>query len=347
MKRNIFLFGSFSFAFLLSACAVEDTEQIVENAVAAQEDLESYYAEVTSSFVFDGEEETMNYKEWIIKPDHYRTEMDDGHIFVSDGEQSWSYDEENNTVMVNENISEELPDETPDESDMIRQMLTEMLNSNEVIAEGKETIADRSTFHLSLTPIEDKEDSIYSNNYEIWIDEETYLPLKMIWEDDDFRSETIYHHIEYNIDIDMEKFTFDIPEDAEIQSMDNYMPESLTLDELDEATDFDLPDFDGIPESYQFQDAMQFDNVNESMIEFIDNSGNYLMLSLFKEGDSHPIENDDSEEDVEIGRYEGSYSYMYDMQFLRWDTGQFTIELIASDDELSQDELIEIAEGIR
>lgn len=339
MKKLIFPLSSLLFVFLMSACTVENTEQIVENAVAAQESLESYYAEVTSSFVFDDEKEMINYKEWIVKPDHRRTEMNDGRTYVSNGEMAWSYNKENHTVMVNDSLRE-VTNDIPDESDMIREMLTEMMDSNDVVANGKETVADRITFHLSLTPKE----SSNRNNYEIWIDEETYLPLKMVWEDESIRSETIYHHIEYNIDIDEDLFTFDIPDDAKVQSVDGYLPKTLTFEELEESTQFDLPDMASIPEKYQFKNAVQFGDV--SSIQFKDDSGEYLEMS-FIEDREHPLDAGENSEDVEVGRYKGSYSNTSNMQLLTWDTGQFKVELVTSEDELSKDELIEIAEGIR
>lgn len=341
MKKLIFPLSSLSFVFLMSACTVENTEQIVENAVAAQENLESYYAEVTTSYVFDEEEEKLNYKQWFVKPDQHRTEMDDDHTYVSNGEMSWSYNKENHTVMINDSIGDvELADKTLDESDMIRKMLTEMMESNNVVANGKQIVADRSTFHLSLTPKEAKGYSKDSSNYEIWIDEETYLPLKIVWEDDSIRSETIYHHIEYNIDINEDMFTFEIPEDAKIQSIDGY----LTLEELENATEYDLPDMSSIPEKYQFQDAVQFGY--ESVIHFKNDSGEYLDLSIISDIE-YPLHEDQNSDNVEVGRYKGAYSNNSIMQFLTWDTGQFKIEMTTSEDELSKEELIKIAEGIR
>ncbi|SES14679.1 outer membrane lipoprotein-sorting protein [Salipaludibacillus aurantiacus] len=340
-KRSLSLAG-LPIVLLLPGCAVEDTDHIIENAVAAQENLESYYAEVVSTYSFEQEENTINYQEWHVRPEKHRMEMDDGYIYVSNGEQSWSYNEEENTVSVFENLGE-MTEDLPDESDMMREMLTEMMNSNKVKAEGKETVANRPTIHLSLSPKGNEAAEKMNGHYEIWIDEETYMPLKMVWEDENFHSETVYEHIEFNIDLEEDLFTFEIPEGAEIESVD-HTPESLTLEELQNETEDEIPELTEIPEGYEFQDAMHFKDFGESMIEYMNDSGEYLILSVSEE--KRGIEEEKEDELLEIGRYVGTYSDMYDMQFLSWNTGKFHLELITSSEELSKEDLLGIAEKI-
>lgn len=343
MKKIIIsLTGGLLSLIWTGACTVDDTELIIENAVEAQENLDSYYAEVTTSYEFENEQETMVYKEWNVKPDKHRMEMRDGHTYVSNGEQAWSYDKDTNTV-IKYDESGDFDDDMPDESEMMREMLTNMMESNEVVAEGTSVVAGRDTIHLSLTP-KDASASPAAGSYEIWVDEETYMPLKMSWEGDDFSSETVYNEIEYNIEIDESLFTFDIPEGAEVHSADDYAAPPLTLDELEDKVDYDLPEVSYKPGGYSFHQAMYFNHEEESMIEFSNSNGGYMILTISKV--TREAVEDEDHELVDVGRYLGSYSEMHGTQSLSWNTGKFQFDLTALGDDLSKDEFIKTAEGI-
>ncbi|PYZ91991.1 hypothetical protein CR194_17490 [Salipaludibacillus keqinensis] len=345
MKGWLLLLSSSMLGFISAGCAIEDTEEIIEKAVEAQENLNSYYAEVTSTYMFNDEQEEMAYKEWHVKPNKHRMEMDEGHIYVSNGEQSWSYNAQDNTVIVYEE-SADLSEEMPDETDMIRDMLTEMMNSNEVLATGTETIADRSTIHLTLTPDNDEVESQFNGLYEIWIDEETYMPLKMIWEEDGFRSEMVYDYVEFNVELNHDLFTFDIPDGASIQTIDDYMPTSLSLTELDNQTNYEVPELTYLPKDFELENALYLSDIEESILEYTNSAGDYFMLSIFQDRNDAHFNDEESSEEVEVGRYKGQYSDMMGTHLLSWDTGPYQLQLISSTDSISKKELMQIAEGI-
>jgi outer membrane lipoprotein-sorting protein len=329
-----------------SACSVQNSDEIIEKAVEAQENLESYYGEVTSNFEFAGNSESMTYKEWNVKPNKSRVEMEDGNLFVSNSEQSWSYDKTNHTVTIFDGIGE-LTEDMPSESEMIRNVLTEMMNSNDVVAKGKETVADRQTIHLSLTPNENQEDEwLIATEYEVWVDEETYMPLKMKMVSDEFTSEMEYTYIEYNIEIDDELFHFEIPEGAKVQTMEDLMQESLTLEELQETTSYHVPELSYLPEGYEFKQASYFGELDlgMAMVEYADSEGNFLMFTISSEPQISP--NLENTELVEIGTVEGTYTKMYDMQFVSWEKDELLFELTSTED-LSKEEILQIAEGIQ
>ncbi|NEU29259.1 DUF4367 domain-containing protein [bacterium LRH843] len=345
MKKLLLSFGFTSLLVFSTACSVEDTEKIIENAVKAQENIESYYAEVKSSFQIEGESESSSYKEWNAKPNKHRLEMDDGYVYVSNGEKSWSYDKNENIVTTFDEPSD-MSEEMPSESEMIREMLTEMMNSNHVIVGGKETIANRTTIHLSLEPKEGQEDEfLIGSNYDIWIDAETYMPLKMKWDSEDFLSETEYTHIDYNIDIDENIFTFDIPESATVQTMEDLMPKSISLEELQRVATFTVPEFTYLPEGYNFQEAYYFEEMSMATVEYRDAMDNFLIVSFSEDKSSFLTE--EEAEKIQIGRFNGTYQSMFDMQFLSWNTDEIQIELTSLTEELSKEELFKVAEGIQ
>ncbi len=332
-----------------TACSVENTEEIIENAVAAQENLDSYYAEISTTIRFDGEEESSSYKEWHEKPDKYRMEMNDGSIYVSNGEQSWSYDKEENTVLIMDDmvIEEEVAEqeEMPKESEIIREILTEMMDSNNVVVKGKEKIAERNTVHLSLSPKEGQEEELFGGNYEIWIDEETYMPLKMVVGGDDFSSETVYTHIEYNLDIDETLFTFEIPDGATVQTWEDIMPETLTLEELKEKANFDIPEITYLPEGYEFEEATYFADMNMAMLDFVHSEDNEQSITISMTTDPSDYV-DENAESIQVGEYYGTYEAMYDIQFLAWNTDTLEIDIVATE-HLAKEVLVKVAEGIK
>ncbi|WP_171051907.1 sigma-E factor regulatory protein RseB domain-containing protein [Alteribacter natronophilus] len=347
MKRAVCACGTV--LLFTAACAVEDTDKLVENAIAAQENLEGYYAEVESSFAFGDENDTSTYKEWV-KGERYRYEQED-YITVSDGETTWSYDVESNVVMIMDDTVWE-DEEMPDQSEMMREMLTDMMESNDVVAHGRETVADRETIHLSLTPSDEEEIAMFGDgSYEIWIDEETYLPLRMEWDGEDFTTSMIYTMIDYDINLDDSFFTFEIPEGAEVGTWDDWETEmgsmTMSLEELRESTEMTVPETAYLPDGYEFEDAFHYEfSGDESAILNFSNGGH----ESFSLGISNSVEQYGFEgaevDSVMIGDIEGERISMYDMTILSWTDSGLQYELMSFGEDLEYDELLKVAEGL-
>ncbi|WP_100371746.1 LolA family protein [Bacillus sp. FJAT-45037] len=342
MKRLTAIFSLATAILFTTACSVEDTEKIIEQAVEAQENLDSYYAEVSSTFEYGGESETSTYKEWNMKQNKHRTEMENGYLHVSNGKESWSYDENENTVTVFE-TTDEMLDEMPTEAEMMREMLTEMLNSTDVKVNGRDTIAEQKTIHLSVSTKDGEEDQFMGDmSYDIWIDEETYMPLKMEWVSEDFSSMMEYTHIEYNIDIDEDLFSFEIPDGAEVLTMDDFMMESLSLEELSDSASFMIPNLDSILETHEFNEANYFEEMDMATLHF--NQGDeFIVLSITTE----KTEMMEETEPVTTENFEGSYMNMFDTHFLFWSNDDVYLELMTTSQEMSKENLVDIAAQIQ
>ncbi|PYZ95541.1 hypothetical protein CR205_18600 [Alteribacter lacisalsi] len=345
MKKTVFTLGAV--LLFTAACAVENTDEIVEKAVAAQENLDSYYAEVESRFTYDGEEETSFYKEWV-KGDQYRYEYDD-YVSVSDGETTWFYDSQENSVFIMDEMMLE-DEDMPDQSEMMREMLTDMMESNDVTAHGKETIAGRDTIHLSLTPVDEEEIAMFGEvSYEIWIDEETYMPLKMEWESDDFTSSMVYTEIEYNLDLSDDFFAYEIPEGAEVQTWEDELDSMmLSLDELRETTDMPVPEFTYLPEGFEFESAFHYEESGgeAAMLDFTDGGLGYFTLSISTTEDPYGLGEEADKEVIQIGDLEGERITVYDMTILSWTAEEVQYELLSFGEDLSDEELLKVAEGL-
>lgn len=349
MKKLTLALGVTASLLFATACSTENTDQIVEKALQAQDNVKSYYAEVTGTYSFDVETNTSNYKEWVVKPDKNRTEHDTGDLYISNGKESWSYDKEENTVtifdfddeMFNEGVDgSELDDEAFDEKEFMREMLEEMLNENDVEMIGKEKVADRQTFHLSLKP---KNDDAFATLNEIWIDTEFYMPLKMKVEGDDFSMLTEYTLIDFNIDIADDKFNFAIPEGAEVQYWSDLMPKSMSLEELKEAVTFAVPEVNYVPEGFSFTDATYFEDMELVMLEYNNSEDGFLSVSFTKNDEDYFFEDENAEE-VKIGNITGTMTTYADITSLSWKKGDFFFDITST---VSKEELIKVASEIK
>ncbi|MCR6105181.1 DUF4367 domain-containing protein [Salipaludibacillus agaradhaerens] len=340
LKGLLPLVSGLSLVSTVVGCSLQNTEEIIENATQAYDNLESYYAEITHSYYIDGEKETVIYKEWNVAPDKHRIELRDGYTYVSNEDESWLYDKEENMITILDD-QEDIMIGIPDESHVVNDILTAMLDSSDVVVEGNVTVAGRSTVHLSLTP---HSSTLNSGSYDIWIDEETYIPLKIMWEEDSFRSETLFNLIDYNINVNNDLFRLDPPANAEIQTMEEYLSDSLTLEELEEKADYEIPQLTYVPSGYHFQEAKYFEAFRESMIEFRNNDDDYLILSVSET--TRDIPDDGQHELLDIGRFIGTYSSIENTQLLSWNTGKLQLELIATGSDLNKKDVLKTAEHI-
>lgn len=346
MKKLTLALGVTASMLFATACSTENADQIVEKALQAQDNVTSYYAEITGTYQFDGEIETSSYKEWVVKPDKSRMEHDTGGLYVSNGKESWSYDEEENTVTVYDFEHElfdegELEDETFDEKEFMREMLVEMLNENDVQIVGKEKVANRQTYHLSLKP---KNEDDFAMLNDIWIDTEFYMPLKMKFEDDNFSMLTEYTRIDFNIEIADDKFEFDIPEGAKVQYWSDLMPKSMTLEELKEAVTFAIPEVNYVPEGFAFTEATYFEDMDLVMLDYSSNRDDFLSISFTINNEEDYLFEDEDAEEVQIGDITGTMTTYSNITSLSWKKGDYTFDITST---VSKEELIKIASEIK
>lgn len=346
MKKLSLAIGVVASLLVVTACSTENVDQIVEKALQAQDNVKSYYAEITTTYEFDGETDTSSYKEWSAKPDKNRIEHDTGDLYVSNGKESWSYDKEANIVTVydfdNEIFNEDKLDEAEfDEKEFMREMLKEMLSENDVEIVGKEKVANRKTYHLSLKP---KKDDEFAMVNDIWIDTEFYMPLKMKFEGDDFSTLMEYTLIEYNIDIADDKFNFNIPNGAEVQYWSDLMPKSMTLEELKEAVTFAIPEVNDVPEGFTFTEATYYEDMDLVMLDYNDGEEGFLSISFTVNGNNDYLFEDEDSEEVQIGDITGTVTTFADITSLSWKKDDYSFDITST---VSKEELIKVASEIK
>ncbi len=125
----------------------------------------------------ESEFKTMFKKPNLIKNVATESGKENETFVVSDGEFRWTYAPDTNTV-----IKIKLP-ETPElvQNDYI-QLTDEFLNDTNVTLLGVESLDNRTTYLLEtapkITPEETTEDYQMVNRTKIWVDKETWMPLR-------------------------------------------------------------------------------------------------------------------------------------------------------------------------
>lgn len=112
--------------------------------------------------------------------------------------------------------------------------LLEAIKDSHDLSEGEaEEIAGRPTFHI-IAKAKDKKALI--GDVEIWIDKETWLPLKQVSHSGGQAFTLEYQKIEFNPKMEDDLFVLDIPEDATIERIaeESYVPKEADFNEVKE-----------------------------------------------------------------------------------------------------------------
>lgn len=273
-----------------------------------------------------------------------------GTIVVSNGETMWTYDPRQNSVVVME-----MPDVDLGQELNYAGLIANFLNESDVSFSGMEKIDGRNTFIMTLGPKEEESSgSIFTGNIKVWVDEETWMPLKYDIYDPDGNViiSAEVRNLQVNTGISDEVFEFDIPEGAEVTTIDMNefaLPEDITLEEAQEKADFEilLPSY--VPEGYEFDHASLFDNseftsgsqvLQRVTLMYKNDDSNLHITEIFYEsGFPGPTEFSGSES-VDVNGSPGDFVEVYGNKMLRWDVDGIDLTITGS---LDKDELLEIA----
>ena len=189
----------------------------------------------------------------------------------------------------------------------------------------------------------------------VWIDKETWMPLKIeIITEEEYQSIIEYRNFKVNTGITDEEFEFEIPEGAEvidIGDFENILPQKMTVKEVQDASKFDIIMPSYLPEGYEFNYAMLTNNtigvpnLEEAVTFTYSNSENVFIISeKFYEGEKRIDSIMGNNESVFINDVEGKLYTMYgDSKMLQWEIDNAMISISGF---LEKDELIKIAESM-
>ncbi len=271
---------------------------------------------------------------------------------VSDGEFMWTYDPKTNTVM-----KMEMPD-TPgaEEMDYVR-IIGEFLSETDVSLLGLEEIDGRSAYLLETSPKEEEEGTQMVHGVKIWLDRETWMPLRYEMYDSsgDLMIELEIRDLEINKGIPDSEFVFEIPEGATVKTVDLdsfELPGEMTLEKARESAGFEILVPEYLPEAYEFSHAMAY-NTSEIVPEgqaaetviltYMKGEARIIITETVSEAETSENAIMNTAEDVSINGRDGKYLALGDMKILSWEIGGIDLSLTAS---LEKDELLKIAESI-
>lgn len=134
-------------------------------------------------------------------------------VMIYDGKIEWLYDPETNVV---QKII--VPEEYQFEIDYFK-LFNDTLNEYDISVHGNYTIDGRTAYLLEAKPKEGREESILIDEIKIWVDEETWIPLKYEIYQGTQRMEIEIQNLKINTGIPDAEFIFDVPEGAEVVIM--------------------------------------------------------------------------------------------------------------------------------
>jgi outer membrane lipoprotein-sorting protein len=187
-----------------------------------------------------------------------------------------------------------------------------LVENSEFSYEGRERIDGRLTYRLDVTPTNTSSmpDSV---NATVWVDSDTYFPTKTVTKSEtdehDFRMTARFRNVSVNEPIDEDRFTIDIPDDAE--EPDYSLPERTTYDSLAELRDntsrsVPAPD---VPDAFSFEQGyvLGSEDYQSITLRYVSEDGETLHVG---QGPSLGYDYGESSryETVDIGNESGYYT---------------------------------------
>ncbi|WP_167880943.1 outer membrane lipoprotein-sorting protein [Methanococcoides sp. AM1] len=347
---------------LFSAGCVDEqltAEEIAEQMQQKSENIEdySYTMYITSSL--DGEDYVLESEMLFKEPRKMKSVViqpaeEAGSLTVSDGETIWTYIPNENTVM-----QIEMPDISEDAQMDYVGMIGGILNESDISFLGIDEFDSRTVYVIRMMPKEETETPFFGSNVKAWIDKETWMPLKYEMYDEDENPMISFEirNLKVNTGISDDEFEFKIPEGAEVEVIDPIdmneiaAPEEVTLEEAEDTAGFDLLLPSYIPEGYEFDCALIFNNsatfeedVFEKVILVYNKGDDWIRISevVYETGSSDISDLDDAET-VGINGSEGKFVAFVQTNLLRWTTGDIELSILGMEDK---DEIVKVAESM-
>lgn len=224
-----------------------------------------------------------------------------------------------------------------------------VFNNSDVTYEGTETIGGTEAYRLDAEPETEYGDASY--DVTIWLSTETDLPIQYEMSSDGEYSYEVtqrYTNVTVNETISDERFTIDIPDDAE--RPDTSTPEFYSYDsesELRANTSQSVPE-PTVPENYSFDSGYVTDGEEYSSVtlSYTTDSDDSLTVSK-RAASTYNYSQHDSFEEVTVGNRTGYYNeFDYgetNISILVWESGDHQYTVYGS---LNESETIAVAESV-
>ncbi|MEZ5334081.1 MAG: DUF4367 domain-containing protein [Methanolobus sp.] len=345
-------------ALLSTGCVDEEMTagKIAEEMQKKQENIEDCSATIYSVLSFNGQTEEMKYEYVIKSPDKVKTvillpESEAGSTTVSNGDITWVYDPSTDIVQIFD-----IPGMSSTTEADYADLIEHYMNQSEISFSGEEVFEGRNTYVIAVHKEEGEKGELESD-MNIWFDEETWMPLKIevtgnVGEEGDYTYVVEYQNFEVNSGISDNEFEFAIPDDAQIQVIDEYSDLfSKTPEQAQQEVNFSLLVPDYIPEGYELETI--YTNIHspdtvpgkESAYLLYSNSENTISIyeGTYDAGMKQDISVYEGIRKVSVNDTEGILSTYAGFKRLQWYSHELDIMLDANMDDA---EMIKIAESM-
>ncbi|WP_245860052.1 LolA family protein [Methanosarcina spelaei] len=218
--RSIIMLAAIIMALFASGCTEKNisAEEIATQMLDKQNGIQDYSYTAHMISYMGGKLEESESNIMIKKPNMFKeiiTEpgKENKTISISDGEIAWSYTPDTNTV-----TKIKLPKASePTRNDYIN-IINEFLNDTNVTVLGVENVDGRKTYLLETTPKEKDGDYELIYKTKIWIDQETWMPLRYETYNGDgnLTIKVEIRDLKVNTEIPDSEFKFEIPSGAKV-----------------------------------------------------------------------------------------------------------------------------------
>ena len=355
--RSMFVLTFIVVALFASGCTEKNlsAEEIATKMLDKQNSTQDYSYTMHMTSNLGGKTEEIESKTIFKKPNMFKETMtrsgkENQTISVSDGETAWSYTPDTNTVTIMK-----LPKVSEPQKDDYINAVGEFLNDTNVTLLGVEKIDGRNTYLLETIPKEKDGDYELAHKTKMWIDEETWMPLRYeTYNGDGNQTMKIeIRDLKVNTGIPDSEFKFEIPKGAKIVDLGEIqLPENLSLEEARKKASFKILTPEYLPEGYEFNNSMIFNNskfspesqISETVeLTYIKDKTIIDISETVSKNQSSDAAIIDKSEDIKINGIDGKYVSMGKTKLLTWRLGDVNLNLCAS---LEKDEMLKIAESI-
>ncbi|MBE0644539.1 MAG: outer membrane lipoprotein carrier protein LolA [Bacteroidetes bacterium] len=206
MKTRWMLFVLIAVLPLMVVWAI-DARKIIENVQERYDDMTDATLTFSQSVRFKVSKAEQSVKGTLLfkKPNKYFIETEDRTV-VTDGKTSWSWSPRNHQVVI-DNYKEETHALSPE------QLLLSYPKDYFSTLVGEEKLAGQSVYVLKLTP---KEDNAFATAMKIWVSKDWLIRKVEITDINGAVTTYIIEKISVDQDLPDAKFTYQVPEKAEV-----------------------------------------------------------------------------------------------------------------------------------
>jgi outer membrane lipoprotein-sorting protein len=337
-------------ALLLGGCQNQPTvEEIVAKVREVEASTDDAHGVVEVRINALGEDEDSVVEVWEKRPNKTRIEVVEssdpefgGAIIVADGHHVWVYFPTENRVVIGEVGSDE-PAGPREMIQFMEEIIQKMLDTSEIKLMGEEDVSGIATYKLELTPKEGEESVLPAGSTAtVWVDQERWVVLRAHFIGDVVGEAWMsVRSFELNAGLADDLFQFEVPEGAEVVSMESREPVPLTLDEAKAQADFLLlPTY--VPEGVTLINVFSVDGV---IVLHYDHSTTSFTIM---QGSAPTMEEIPIGETIEV-TVRGQRATLITEEvlgtsFLTWQENGVTIAIAG---RISQEETLQVAESLQ